>query len=52
MQIPDFSGFNPPPRGFKSTLLLSTCWVLLIAFGCLLVAADVLGHEEFGGGSG
>ena len=56
MQIPDLSGFNlPPPRVqlhpspqylLLLGLLLLACLVLLIAFGCLLVAADVLGHER------
>ena len=50
MQIPDLSGFNRPPRvqlhPSPQYLLLLACLVLLIAFGCLLVAADVLGHER------
>ena len=56
MQIPDLSGFTPPPSRVQLHpspqyllllgLLLLACLVLLIAFGCLLVAADVFGHER------
>ena len=48
-----YQALTPPPQLHPSPqyllllgLLLLACLVLLIAFGCLLVAADVLGHER------